>query len=145
MTAAMHFELLLIGLTKPGIVLRNTVIGSWCGQVPAVALLVYFVEFSLFSVYAGVAIGYCMLLFLHCLPLLKVDWKEEAKIAMLRNEEKNKNLQEEDDLKEKSPTVQRGDENDDSKKNLLLSPKSCRRRSSLASCDRGSSFFGVMC
>jgi len=84
MNAAVVFEGLLMTTGRTKTVLLVGVIGSWCGQVPIVALLVIYWQRSLRAVYIGVSSGYFILCILLGITLLRLDWEALAAEAHRR-------------------------------------------------------------
>merc|ERR1719152_427804 len=84
MNLAVVLEGLLMTTGRTRTVLVVGVIGSWCGQVPIVALLVSFWQRSLCAVYLGVSAGYLLLCALLSLSLLRLDWDLLAREAEAR-------------------------------------------------------------
>ena len=60
------------------------VVGSWCGQVPMVALLVTFWEPSLRAVFLGVSVGYAIACVGLGAALVRLDWSVLAQEAEAR-------------------------------------------------------------
>ena len=60
------------------------VLGSWAGQVPAVALLLDCWQQSLSAVYIGVALGYALVCLLLAASLLRLDWAQVSREAQQR-------------------------------------------------------------
>eukprot|EP01082_Thalassiosira_pseudonana_P001067 g714.t1 g714 contig10:581049-581387(+) len=65
-------------------------IASWFGQVPGVFLLTRYWRDDLYALYTGIAVGYCMLVFLYGTIVYKSDWHKYADMARERSEVHNK-------------------------------------------------------
>ena len=65
-------------------------ISSSSGQVPGVFLLTRYWRDDLYALYTGIAVGYCMLVFLYGTIVYKSDWHKYADMARERSEVHNK-------------------------------------------------------
>eukprot|EP00009_Paramoeba_aestuarina_P006554 CAMPEP_0201508816 /NCGR_PEP_ID=MMETSP0161_2-20130828/2051_1 /ASSEMBLY_ACC=CAM_ASM_000251 /TAXON_ID=180227 /ORGANISM="Neoparamoeba aestuarina, Strain SoJaBio B1-5/56/2" /LENGTH=544 /DNA_ID=CAMNT_0047903585 /DNA_START=112 /DNA_END=1746 /DNA_ORIENTATION=+ len=85
MNFAVFLETIPNTLGKNKEVLYTGLIGSWCGQVPAVLGLCIFVSWSLDSVYMGASIGYALTCILLIIIIMRIDWDEAVKEAKERS------------------------------------------------------------
>mmetsp|Transcript_24875 Transcript_24875/g.41677 ORF Transcript_24875/g.41677 Transcript_24875/m.41677 type:complete len:506 (+) Transcript_24875:48-1565(+) len=58
--------------------------GSWVGQVPGVAAVLYFWREDLYGLYMGVSFGYLLLCFILIGIIFKIDWEEIVSEAQAR-------------------------------------------------------------
>ena len=84
MNLAVVAEGTLMSTGRARTVLVVGLLGSWAGQVPAVALLINVWQRSLQAVYFGVAFGYALLCVLLFMVLGTLDWDAVAKEAQQR-------------------------------------------------------------
>jgi hypothetical protein len=78
MNLSVMLESVVLAMGRPRTVLVTGLVGSWAGQVPAVALLVAFWQRSLSAVFLGVALGYGLLCMLLAVAILRADWSALA-------------------------------------------------------------------
>ena len=86
MNLAVGIEAIPMSMGRTGSVFYCGLIASWLGQVPGVFLLLKFWRTDLYALYSGIAVGYCLLVFLYGYLVLNSDWEMYSEMTRKRVE-----------------------------------------------------------
>ncbi|EED95746.1 hypothetical protein THAPSDRAFT_267977, partial [Thalassiosira pseudonana CCMP1335] len=81
MNLSVGIETIPLSMGRTGGVFYAGFVASWFGQVPGVFLLTRYWRDDLYALYTGIAVGYCMLVFLYGTIVYKSDWHKYADMA----------------------------------------------------------------
>lgn len=95
MNMSVACEIIMGSMGKGPLIFKLGLVGSWLGQVPAVALLVTYWKKDIVSIYYGSSLGYALLVFLQLFFIANADWEKCAQEAKARVDA-NKKKEDED-------------------------------------------------